>query len=375
MESMVNKIYNNIYEGKKVLVTGHTGFKGSWLSAWLIHLNAQVFGVSKDIPTEPALFSASHLEKSMKHIKADIRDLSAMRSIIAETQPDFIFHLAAQPIVKTSYDDPVDTMTTNVIGTANILESMRTECLSSCLAVMITSDKCYDNVEWIWGYREHDHLGGKDPYSASKGAAELMIKTYFHSYFKNPESKVKLCAVRAGNVIGGGDWAASRIVPDCVRAWSNGEAVEIRSPNATRPWQHVLEPLSGYLRAGQKLAENPDLNGEAFNFGPNADQNHTVLELLQAIGTHWDFKPDAEKYRIFQQNKFHEAGLLKLNCDKALALLQWKPTLNFEQTASFTAQWYNNYYNSSNFDAKAFTQTQIDSYVAIASNLKHSWTI
>jgi CDP-glucose 4,6-dehydratase len=238
---------------------------------------------------------------------------------------------------------------------------------------MITSDKCYDNVEWVWGYREHDALGGKDPYSASKGAAELVIKTYFHSYFNKPGSHVELVAVRAGNVIGGGDWALNRIVPDCVRAWSGEKAVKIRNPKSTRPWQHVLEPLSGYLRAAQALQEGAVINGEAFNFGPNADQNHTVLELLQAISTHWQFGKLKEHFAIESNNAFHEAGLLKLNCDKALFHLQWKPVLEFADTAQFTGSWYDAYYNGRKQDIFEYTVQQVAAYEDKARQKQLSW--
>ncbi len=273
-------MFNNIFRDKKIIVTGNTGFKGAWLSTWLHQMGAKLTGISKDIPSTPSLFGELGLAGKMDHHFNNICDLPAMKRLFRDTKPDFVFHLAAQPIVSVSYDDPIDTFQTNVIGTANILEALRS-LDHPCYAVMITSDKCYDNVEWVWGYREHDALGGKDPYSASKGAAELIIKTYFHSYFNKPGSPVKLVAARAGNVIGGGDWALNRIVPDCVRAWSEKQAVKIRNPHSTRPWQHVLEPLSGYLRAAQVLAEQKTaIHGEPFNFGPNSDQNHTVLEHL-----------------------------------------------------------------------------------------------
>ncbi|MEI6411546.1 MAG: CDP-glucose 4,6-dehydratase [Bacteroidota bacterium] len=367
-------MFGNIYQNKKVLVTGDTGFKGSWLCSWLLLMEANVYGLAMDIPTEPAMFSVNDLDKRVKHTFADIRDLKAMAHIIGSIKPDFIFHLAAQPIVKASYDDPVTTMSTNIMGTTHVLEAIR-QSNHPCNVVMITSDKCYDNVEWVWGYREHDALGGKDPYSASKGAAEIVIKTYYHSYFKKPESPVKLCSVRAGNVIGGGDWAANRIVPDCIKAWSEGNAVEIRSPQSTRPWQHVLEPLSGYLRAGQMLAIQSNLNGESYNFGPSADQNQSVLELLTALSTYWHFQAGAEKYKVYENPGFHEAGLLKLNCDKALAQLQWKPTLTFEQTTRMTANWYDAYYNNSGTDMAAFTAAQIEEYIQFAKTVNQAWTL
>ena len=364
--------YNHCFKGKKVIVTGNTGFKGSWLTVWLLQMGAKVTGISKDVPTDPSLFYELQLDKKIDHHFTNICDGAAMKKIFSEVQPDFVFHLAAQPIVSVSYDDPVDTFQTNVIGTANILEALR-GVKHPCKAVMITSDKCYDNVEWVWGYREHDALGGKDPYSASKGAAELVIKTYYHSYFSKPDSLVKLVAVRAGNVIGGGDWALNRIVPDCVRAWSRQKAVKIRNPKSTRPWQHVLEPLSGYLRAAQALAEDAPINGEPFNFGPNADQNHTVLELLQVISTHWKFDGLKEHFAIESNNAFHEAGLLKLNCDKALSYLQWKPVLEFTDTALFTGGWYDAYYNGKKQDMFAYTVEQIAAYENKARQKTLSW--
>lgn len=366
-------MFNHIYKDKKVVVTGDTGFKGSWLCAWLLELGAEVYGLALDIPTQPSMYETTGLGARVNHVMEDIRHQSAVAEFIGRVQPDFVFHLAAQPIVKTAYEDPADTMSSNIMGTVYVLDALRRS-NHPCTAVMITSDKCYDNVEWVWGYREHDALGGKDPYSASKGAAELMIKTYYHAYFKQPTSNIRVCAVRAGNVIGGGDWAASRIVPDCVRAWSANQPVEIRSPRATRPWQHVLEPLSGYLRAGQVLSENKEINGEAYNFGPAAEQNQTVLELLKAIGSYWHFELGIEPYQIYENSNFHEAGLLKLNCDKALFQLGWRPTLNFEQTTELTAAWYDTYYNSVSPDMAAVTLQQIKRYIAVAQQLNQIWT-
>jgi len=302
-------MFGNTYQGKRVLVTGHTGFKGSWLTTWLLRLGANVIGVSKDVPTHPAMFEELALAGRIKHIQADIRALDTLRDVISGEQPDFIFHLAAQAIVSISYSDPADTMTTNVVGTMNILEALR-KLERPCVAVLITSDKCYDNVEWVWGYRETDRLGGKDIYSGSKGAAELVIRSYLHSFFQD-HHPVRLAIGRAGNVIGGGDWAKDRIVADCMRAWGEGRSVEIRSPNATRPWQHVLEPLSGYLSLGQALVQQSQLHGEAFNFGPRAGQNQTVVELLGALGQHWGFTHSDQAYRVTANAPFREAGLLR----------------------------------------------------------------
>lgn len=365
-------MFDNIYKGKKVLITGNTGFKGSWLTIWLHNLGAEIYGISKGVlPTTPSMFEALKLPEKVHYHEQNLLDASATHQIIDSIKPDFVFHLAAQAIVGLSYQDPVDTFATNVMGTVHVLESLR-KLNHPCTAVIITSDKAYDNVEWKWGYRETDHMGGKDPYSASKGAAELAIKGYYHSFFANEDSKVKLVVTRAGNVIGGGDWADKRIVPDCFRAWNINKQVEIRSPRATRPWQHVLEPLSGYLRAGQLLYQNDTLNGEAYNFGPNSDQNHTVLELLQELAKYW---PGNAGFDIKEQKHFHEAGLLKLNCDKALHDLAWKPTLNFTETAKFTTEWYNKFYQGiSSEQIFEFTSQQITQYSEIAQQKGHLWS-
>ena len=372
MESMeISDLFGGIFRDKKVVITGDTGFKGAWLTLWLTEMGARVTGVAVDIPTKPALFQVLQLKNHIQHIEADIRDASMMQQIILEEKPDFLFHLAAQPIVSRSYADPVETMQTNVMGTLHILEALR-QYDGPCTAVFITSDKCYDNVEWIWGYKESDHLGGKDPYSASKGAAELMIKTYVHSFFNKTDSKIKLCSVRAGNVIGGGDWAVNRIVPDCVRAWSEHQAVEIRNPQATRPWQHVFEPLSGYLLAAQALSEGKSgIHGEPFNFGPDADQNKTVEELIKRLTYYWDASLE-QLYQVTGDIQFHEAGLLKLNCDKALFYLHWKPILVFEETALFTSKWYKAYYEGME-DMFLYSKAQLESYVELAKNRNALW--
>lgn len=364
-------MFGNTYLGKKVLVTGHTGFKGSWLTAWLLKLGAKVVGVSKDVPTNPAMFIELGLEKRIRHHLADIRDLARLREIIREECPDFVFHLAAQAIVSVSYADPVETVTSNVVGTMNLLEALR-GCDHPCIAVLITSDKCYDNVEWVWGYREPDTLGGKDVYSGSKGAAELIIKSYFHSFFNKSNCKVRLGIARAGNVIGGGDWAKDRIVVDCMRAWNEGRSVKIRSPQATRPWQHVLEPLSGYLALGAELHRQSGLHGEAFNFGPRAEQNRTVVELLADLGTYWGFTNSGEAYRITDNIPFHEAGLLKLNCDKALFHLKWEPTLDYSETIRFVSEWYYAFYREKK-DMYGVTLDQLTAYQEFATQRSRKW--
>ena len=268
-----------LFHNRTVLVTGHTGFKGSWLSAWLQHLGANVTGVALNPPSKPSHFEAAALEELVDDKQIDIREQEALQSIVLDTQPDFVFHLAAQSLVRLSYVNPLETYQTNVFGTLNLLEALRS-LEKPCVAVLITSDKCYDNVEWIWGYRETDRLGGLDPYSASKGATELMISSHVRSFFPF-DSSVRIGIGRAGNVVGGGDWADNRIVPDCMRAWSRGENVTLRNPRSTRPWQHVLEPLSGYLTLASALYENPQLHGEPFNFGPPADRSKSAKKRSQ----------------------------------------------------------------------------------------------
>jgi len=361
---------SNVFNGKNVLITGHTGFKGSWLSLWLKQLGAKVSGISIDIPSTPSHFVAANLSYEIDDHRIDIRDGEAVKQIVKDIQPDFIFHLAAQALVRPSYETPVETMMTNAIGSANILDALRS-LDKPVTAVMITSDKAYDNVEWVWGYRETDRLGGKDPYSASKGMAELAIRSFVDSYFSAPDSNVRVAITRAGNVIGGGDWAVDRIVPDCMQAWSNGETVDIRSPDATRPWQHVLEPLSGYLALGAALSTNRELHGEAYNFGPPAHQNHSVRELIDEMSHHWDSVRWNDTSNA--QQHLHEAGLLKLNCDKALFDLQWKPTLAFNETVEMTVEWYRHYYQNSEASIYDFTISQIDAYTKLASERKLPW--
>jgi len=359
---MVNDI-SKVFFGKKVLITGHTGFKGSWLSLWLQNLGADVSGLSIDIPSSPSHFDVANLSNQFDDYRIDIRDGDEVKRIIKKIQPDFVFHLAAQSLVRPSYESPVETMITNAIGSANILDALRS-LNNSVVAVMITSDKAYDNVEWSWGYREIDRLGGKDPYSASKGMAELAIRSFVESFFSSTESNVRVAITRAGNVIGGGDWAIDRIVPDCMKSWSNNEVVDIRNPNATRPWQHVLEPLRGYLILAAQLSTNALLHGEAYNFGPPANQNHSVRELINTMSGHWD----SVLWNDISDSKthLHEAGLLKLNCDKALFELHWQPILEFRETVLMTVDWYRHYYQNSKDSMYNFTVSQIEEYSKLA---------
>jgi CDP-glucose 4,6-dehydratase len=358
------------FSGKTVLITGHTGFKGAWLTAWLQGLGARIVGVSLGNPTVPSHFDAAALGEHIASHRMDIRDAAGVANVIAQTRPDFVFHLAAQALVRRSYDAPAETWSTNVLGTLNVLEGLR-ELSAPCAAVIITSDKCYDNVEWVWGYRENDALGGPDPYSASKGAAELVIKSQVRSFFPDGHP-VRVVSARAGNVIGGGDWASDRIVPDCVRAWSDGRSVELRRPHATRPWQHVLEPLSGYLSLAVELAERASLHGEAFNFGPQAQQDHSVLALVTRMADHWD-QVRWEDVSSTASGPY-ESGLLKLNCDKALRLLGWHAALNFEETVKMTADWYRHFYTGTSATQVAgFTAAQIQEFTERANSRGLAW--
>ena len=363
-------MFDNIYKGKRVLITGHTGFKGSWLCAWLLDLGATVAGYSMDVPTEPSHFETLALTDRIEHFQGDVRNKSSLQEAMNQFRPEIVFHLAAQSLVRRSYEDPVLTFETNSLGTLNLLDCLRDQ-PSVIATIIITSDKCYENVEWLWGYRENDRLGGKDPYSASKACAELITKVYMESFFK--ENGPNIATTRAGNVIGGGDWALDRVVPDCVRAWSKGEKVEIRNPNATRPWQHVLEPLSGYLALGQKLFQgNPELKNQSFNFGPQAKVNQSVGDLITEMAQHW---PGAEwKFEQEMNSDKPESTLLKLNCDKSLQLLQWNSVLGFSETIQMTGKWYQDFYSQNPSSILETTSRQIEEYTELAVQSNLVWT-
>lgn len=356
--------------GKRVLVTGNTGFKGAWLTTWLIQLGAEVHGLANGVPTSPSIFVAANHAQRITYWENDVTNLAAVGEVLATVRPDFLFHLAAQPLVRAAYEEPASTFQTNVIGTINVLDALRMLNLP-CVAVMITSDKAYDNVEWVWGYRETDPLGGKDPYSASKGAAELAIRCYFKSYFARSGNKTRIAVGRAGNVIGGGDWAKDRIVPDAMRAWTEGRPIEVRSISATRPWQHVLEPLSGYLALAQRAEHSPELNGEPFNFGPSSDANFTVGELLTAMQRIW---PSGKINATASDADKAEARLLKLNCDKALSMLEWRPALTFQETAELVVKWYQAYYANTD-SAWSITNEHIRAYTQCAATRGIKWAL
>ena len=366
-------MFNNIFEGKKIFITGHTGFKGTWLTTWLLELGAIIHGFSDRIPTKPSAFEVLNLSDRITETRSDVTDVNLLKVSIEEFEPDFIFHLAAQAIVSLSYSDPLTTINTNIMGVANILEISRA-LAHKCVVVVITSDKCYENVEWEWGYKETDHLGGKDIYSGSKGAAEAIFHAYYHSFFINHQF-VRVASARAGNVIGGGDWASDRIVADCMRSWSAGEVVGVRSPKATRPWQHVLEPLSGYLALAAELWDDGNsLGGHSFNFGPTTEKNRTVLDVIDQLSQHWQpVKSPDNYYELTGNVPFHEAGLLKLNCDKALFHLSWEPTLTFDQCIELVGVWYNDYYNEQNTDVYELTLRQIRFYCETATKRQISW--
>lgn len=361
----------NIYKNKKVLITGHTGFKGTWLTTWLLKLGAEVAGYSIGIPSQPSHFEELELDKKIKHFLGDIRDYDRFFDVCQEFKPEFIFHLAAQPLVRESYSNPKETFEVNMSGTLNVLEAIRNMSNVVKVGIIITSDKCYDNVEWVYGYREDDKLGGEDPYSGSKGAAELISKSYMHSFFKIGFPNI--ATVRAGNVIGGGDWAKDRIIPDIVRSWSDKKPVEIRSPYSTRPWQHVLEPLSGYLCLGAELYKQDSLyRNMSFNFGPDSKVNKNVEELITEMVLRWDKCPGWINNYINDGKA--EANLLKLSCDRANILLKWYPVMDFIETIDYTVNWYLNYYEKRK-DIFEFTLQQIEFFTQRAKERKIEWSI
>ncbi len=361
--------FKNLFQGKKVVVIGHTGFKGSWMTLWLEELGATVYGFSKDIPTSPSHFELAGLAKSSEDFRGNIIDYKSLLEFLKKVQPEIIFHMGAAAIVSECVENPQEAFLTNTMGTVNVLQALR-QLPSVRAAVIVTSDKCYENVEWVYGYRETDRLGGKDPYSASKACAEIAFSSFFRTYLSS-KSELKLASARAGNVIGGGDWATNRIVPDCTRAWTQQKSVRIRNPFSTRPWQHVLEPLSGYLAlAADLLQAETENNGESFNFGPRADVNKSVGELIDEMKRSW---PDVQvEYDQNHQLKEKEAGLLKLNCDKALSGLSWSAALHFEETVEMTAAWYKNWQKSPDH-VRDFSRQQISRYCQLAKERKIAW--
>lgn len=349
------------FNGKRVLVTGHTGFKGTWLSIWLKQRGADVIGLSLNPKAEPNLYELSGIASDIKDHRGDIRDKEALFHLFKEEQPEIVFHLAAQALVIDGYSDPLYTFETNTLGTANVLEAIRfTDSVHT--AVIITTDKVYENQEWTWGYRENDPLGGYDPYSASKGAAEIVAGSYLRSFF-NPDQydqhKKSIATARAGNVIGGGDWSANRIVPDCIRAFEKGETVHLRNPGSTRPWQHVLEPLGGYLRLASLMMEKPTTFCGAWNFGPDHSNIRNVGQLVNELIRHMG---KGTVTRADQPGAPHEAKALSLDISKATFQLDWQPKLDFESTIAWTAEWYKSYQST---DIKKLCEQQINAYNSI----------
>jgi len=329
------------FKNKKILITGHTGFKGSWLTSWLKYLGANIMGISIDLPSSPSHFQACENKKNIKNVMLDIRNLQKLKKKILNYKPDYIFHLAAQSLVSKSYIDPVKTWNTNLIGTLNVLESLR-HLKKKCNVIIITSDKCYYNKELKRGYGEEDQLGGKDPYSASKAAAEILIKAHIKSFFSK-NGKIRIATARAGNVIGGGDWSQDRLIPDCIKSWSRKKSVTLRKPNSTRPWQHVLEALNGYLVLASYLNINKNLHGESFNFGPTTKKNYTVKQVIVEMSKtwkniRWSIKKNNGKF-------FYESSLLKLNCIKAKKKLKWQSLLKFNEMIELVANWYKFFYS------------------------------
>ena len=352
------KKIKSYFKGKKILITGHTGFKGSWLALWMHYTGAKVLGISDSVPTNPSHFKLLKLHGKISSKIIDITDLKKLRKVFIEFNPDYVFHLAAQAIVKTSYTQPVKTWKTNLIGTVNILECLRMV-KKKTIAVMITSDKAYQNLEIRRGYKENDILKGTDPYGASKSSADIAINSYYQSFFPRHKGKVLIATARAGNVIGGGDWSPYRIVPDCIKSWSKNKNVIIRSPNSTRPWQHVLDIIYGYIKLAIKLKQNPKLHGEAFNFGPDK-KNFRVIDILNKMRVYWP----RINCRIVKQKKFKENTLLHLNSYKSKKILKWKTVLDFSNSVRFTIEWYK-YYLTNKKNIYHYSTKQIFKYLEI----------
>lgn len=358
MEKMVDQF--NFYKGKKVFITGDTGFKGSWLAFWLHKLGAEVIGYALPPENEFDHFNLLKLADKIKHIDGDILDYKKLQSAVSLHKPEIVFHLAAQALVRLSYDKPQLTFDTNVNGSVNVLEAVK-NCPSVRSVIYVTSDKCYKNNEWIWGYRETDTLGGHDPYSASKAAAELIFSSYFDSFFSKRDD-IGLASVRAGNVIGGGDWAVDRIIPDCMRATAEDRPIVIRNPYSTRPWQHVLEPLSGYMLLAIRLYQDPKAYAGAWNFGPHINSIKSVeilaKEVIKVFGN--------GSISISSDHQKHEASILHLNCDKANSILKWHPTWDFSNTISQTVKWYKGFLEK--IDPVLLTDQDINNYIRANSN-------
>jgi CDP-glucose 4,6-dehydratase len=352
MENLV--IDKRFWQGKKVLITGHTGFKGSWLSLWLQQLGAEVIGYAMNPPSRCSLFEKAKVAPGMTSVVGDIRDLISLKKIFYSVKPDIVIHMAAQSLVRYSYANPIETYQTNVMGTLHVLEAIR-ECESVRAAVMVTTDKCYENKEWLWAYRENEPMGGYDPYSSSKGCAELLIASYRSSFFSNPGSAA-IASARAGNVIGGGDWAEDRLIPDIVKAFQNHKAVKIRNPKAVRPWQFVLEPLCGYLLLAEKLFTEGMAFAEAWNFGPKSEDMRSVQWIVEEIAKYYD----RAKWELDNELNFHEAYSLKLDSTKAFERLKWQAQLSLQDALKNTVDWYQS--DDKKIDMFDFCNSQIQAF-------------
>lgn len=361
-------MFNGFYQGRRVLVTGHTGFKGGWLSFWLKQLGATVWGISLPAPTNPNFHEIIAPQTFKGEVECDIRNPEALAKAVKKIKPDLVFHLAAQPIVRLSYEQPIETLQTNALGTANLLEAVRKAGLP-CPVIVVTSDKCYENREWEFAYRENDPLGGHDVYSMSKAATELVAQAWNRSFFQPNAQLGPVVTVRAGNVIGGGDYAADRIVPDCIRSLMGKKPILVRNPRAVRPWQHVLECLSGYLWLAARLDSKTSKLATPFNFGPEPSSRQPVRRLVEEILAHWP----GEWVDGSNPKSVHEATLLTLSIEKASALLQWSPAWNFEDAIGRSVDWYRQRHALKNKDMAAFSAAQIDAYVDAAKRKKIAW--
>ena len=343
----------SFWKNKKILITGHTGFKGSWLTIWLKKLGADITGFSKSVPTNPSLFETANIEKDIKSVVGDIQNYELLKETISKCEPEIIFHMAAQSLVIKSYSNPIETFSTNVMGTVNLLYAVK-ETKKAKIVINITSDKCYENNESLEGYSEEDPMGGHDPYSSSKGCAELITKSFRKSFFSSDhENNIELASVRAGNVIGGGDWAENRLIPDIIRAIKNKENVKIRNPNALRPWQHVLDPLNGYISLAEKLWDDQKKHSEGWNFGPEKNEVKPVSWIIEEFNELWKNKINW----VVGNNELHEANNLILNCQKAKSRLGWNSKINTETALKMTIEWYTKYFDGKNM--REVTEEQI----------------
>jgi CDP-glucose 4,6-dehydratase len=366
-----NKTFFSILKNKTVLVTGHTGFIGSWLTLWLNLIGSNVIGFSTKPPTKPSMFKILKLEKSITHVIGDVTNLSSFKKCIDTHKPDFVFHLAAQPLVRTSYEKPIDTINTNVMGSVNLLDCLRNQ-NKKTVCIIMTSDKCYDNSQQFF-HKESDPMGGYDPYSASKGATELIISSYRNSFFNSNDSKnkISLASIRAGNVIGGGDWADDRLIPDCIRSLISKKPISIRNPNGIRPFQHVLEPLSGMLYLATKMWKYPNLFSESWNFGPLKKNKITVKDIISKMINLWGC---GKWINLSKKNLLHESNVLLLDSSKSKKYLNWIPSYSINESLLETVTWYKSYVDNKN-DMKEFSLQQINSYIIKAKKMKIDWAL